>query len=192
VHLLSVLRTSRLKIDQHQISGFQKCLHASLKFKISSFKRFEYASLPCLLAPGQHPVRLVPVTACLHHECVGCISIHSITCMVVMQTLQRSTFDVISGVSAEENTLAFCAVADVPITDVVLAEWQNTTYRCRSTPFECHAAFVFWDIHVGPWSNIPVHLSACVRMHVTDHFPGTRTSQTSHAGVLKTQPQHAH
>lgn len=47
-----------------------------------------------------------------------------------MQTLQRSTFDVISGVSAEDNTLAFCAVADVAIGDVVLAEWHNTTYRC--------------------------------------------------------------
>lgn len=47
-----------------------------------------------------------------------------------MQTLQRSTFDIISGVSAEDNTLAFCAVADVAIGDVVLAEWHNTTYRC--------------------------------------------------------------
>ena len=47
-----------------------------------------------------------------------------------MQTLQRSTFDIISGVSAEDNTLAFCAVADVVVGDVVLAEWHNTTYRC--------------------------------------------------------------
>lgn len=54
-----------------------------------------------------------------------------------MQTLQRSTFDVISGVSAEENTLAFCAIAQVAIGDVVLAEWHNTTYRCPLSTYNC-------------------------------------------------------
>jgi hypothetical protein len=73
--------------------------------------------------------------------------------MVVMQTLQRSTFDVISGVSAEENTLAFCAVADVPITDVVLAEWQNTTYRCRPLLLTCHAALILGAFQ-KPFENL--------------------------------------
>jgi hypothetical protein len=59
-----------------------------------------------------------------------CGGMSSIARYLHMQTVQRSTFDIIGGVSSEANTLAFCAVAGVPIEDVVLAEWQNTTYRC--------------------------------------------------------------
>lgn len=59
-----------------------------------------------------------------------CGGMSSIARYLHMQTVQRSTFDIISGVSAEANTQAMCAVAGIPIRDVLLAEWNNTTYRC--------------------------------------------------------------
>eukprot|EP00892_Ulva_mutabilis_P008900 jgi/Ulvmu1/6382/UM003_0010.1 len=58
-----------------------------------------------------------------------CGGMSSIARYLHMQTVQRSTFDIISGVSAEANTQAMCAVAGIPIRDVLLAEWNNTTYR---------------------------------------------------------------
>ena len=59
-----------------------------------------------------------------------CGGMSSIPRYLHMQTVQRSTFDIIGGVSAEANTQALCAVTGIPIRDVLLAEWNNTTYRC--------------------------------------------------------------
>lgn len=59
-----------------------------------------------------------------------CGGMSSIARYLHMQTVQRSTFDIISGVSAEANTQSLCAAAGIPMRDVLLAEWNNTTYRC--------------------------------------------------------------
>jgi hypothetical protein len=48
---------------------------------------------------------------------------------VHMQTVQRSTFDVIGGVSPEANNLSACALAGVQVTDICMAEWESMTYR---------------------------------------------------------------
>lgn len=61
-----------------------------------------------------------------------CGGISSIARYLHMQTVQRSTFDIISGASSEANTQALCASAGIPMRDVLLAEWNNTTYRCGS------------------------------------------------------------
>ena len=52
---------------------------------------------------------------------------------VHMQTVQRSTFDVIAGVSGEANNLAACALAGIGLHDVRFAAWEATTYR-RAAP----------------------------------------------------------
>lgn len=93
------------------------------------------------------------------------------TCMMHMQTLQRSTFDVIAGVSAEENTLAFCAIADVAIGDVVLAEWHNTTYRCGycdTITFQ-HSPNGFFSLAVPYLCQHAAYLSACTKLTASSY-----------------------
>jgi hypothetical protein len=51
---------------------------------------------------------------------------------VHMQTVQRSTFDVIGGVSSEANNLSACALAKLDLQDIRMAEWESMTYRCAA------------------------------------------------------------
>ena len=46
-----------------------------------------------------------------------------------MQTLQRSIFDVIGGVSEEANNQAAAVIAGLDLDDIMLALWSSTAYR---------------------------------------------------------------
>jgi hypothetical protein len=56
-----------------------------------------------------------------------------LTILARVQTLQRSVFDIIGGVSEEANNQAACVIAGLDMDDIILSLWSSTAYRCAST-----------------------------------------------------------
>jgi len=54
----------------------------------------------------------------------------SVLAYLHMQTVQRGYFDVITGASVEANNQAVASITGIPTSDILMAYWQNSTYRC--------------------------------------------------------------
>lgn len=61
----------------------------------------------------------------------------SVFAYVHMQTVQRSYYDMISGSSVDANNQAAAMLARIPVRDILLSEWRNSTYRCATVSLLC-------------------------------------------------------